>query len=439
MQGGPSGGSSFVVRFIAGGACACALACVPSAAVVAAQGGDRDALRAAIERRAGAQGWSAADVAAIAKAVAERDLRAAPPEQGATLVRDLLPCARELDGALAQRMRVHDAAGAAAALVRIEAGTLALDAARRFADDAAWPWRAVGVRSLVRPGDAPGRARSLSDPEPAVRREAARAAHDAADASDFAALFEAARLDPDRLVRTEAVRAIAALPAAPGDSVALVLRDLWTSADEPLRADVAAAWAAPSLWEHGGREALRAVVAESRGPEAIPAALAILRRRGADPELEHLGVGALARSIASAARLERVAAITQAPLAQPALESAVRAAAGADDLEVRVAALARLAERGHEDAKSSLRALAKSDSALAGRARLALAEAGDRSVQPQLQRDLSATSVGDRLDAALGLEALGVPERAAVLLADADPSVRARVACVVIDATRRHP
>jgi hypothetical protein len=263
-----------------------------------------------------------------------------------------------------------------------------------------------------------------------------RAARDAADAGDLPALSEVARVDPEPIVRTEAVRAIAALPPMPGDSVALSLRDLWTAADEPLRGDVAMAWAAPAVWGAGGRDALRDVVASQHGPGALEAAAAVLRRRDADREVAEMAIGDVARAIAAGPRPSRLQAVAQAALDRPELLAAMREAARADDLEVRVSALARLAERRDEDAWAQLERLAQPGSTAAERARLALAAAGDRRVQAWLEQDLAAAEPEARLEAAIGLGALGVPARAAPLLADADPAVRARAACTIVVAAR---
>jgi HEAT repeat protein len=333
-------------------------------------------------------------------------------------------------------MRTHDAAGAAAALARVEARGLGLDDARADVDDADAGGRAVGVRGLVRTEDRRLRTRALADADPRVRREAVRAARDAADPGDLAPLAEVARVDPEPIVRTEAVRAIAALPPAGGDAVALALRDLWTSGDEPLRGDIAAAWAAPSLWASGGRDALRGALAAEHGPGALEAAAAVLRRRDVDVEIAGMAVGQMARAMTSGGRVARLQAIAQATLERPELVAAMQAAAQNDDPEVRVSALARLAAHGQAHAREDLEALAQPGSAAAERARFVLAEIGDRRVQGWLEQDLGGAEPEDRLAAAVALAALGVPSRSAPLLADAIASVRTQAACTIVVGTR---
>jgi len=402
----------------------------------AARRGDREALGQAIDRRERTGEMSAREAASLAKAVAERDLSAAPPDEVLARVRDCRPCARELDGALADRMRVHDAAGAAAALARLEARGLDPGDARAFASDPDGAWRAVGARALVRSDDRGARLSALHDGDPGVRREAVRAARDAADMADVPALLEAARVDPDSIVRTEAVRAIAAAPATRDGATATALRDVWTGGDGPLRAEVAIAWAAPSIWAAGGRDALRVVVAESRGMGAIEAAAAVLRHRDADAEVTQLAEGQLARSIALGSRAERLQAIAQVPLDRREIAAAVAGATSDSELDVRVSALARLAAMGDARARADLEALGQPGSAVAARARLALAGAGDRRVQAWLESDLRAAQPEDRVGAAVALAALGMAGRAAPLLADPDRAVRARAACAILMAAR---
>ena len=422
------------------GTLACAVviagsACGGSPAVRAAAAGDSAALHDAIAAREGAGTLSNGEAARIAREVAERDLRSAPLAEAPDRIRDALPCAHEFDAALADRMRLHDAPGADAALARIAGRSLSLGDARAYAGDPDSRWRAVGARGLVRLDDREARLRSLADDAPGVRRQAVRAARDASDADDLPALADVARLDPEPIVRTEAVRAIAMLASSPGAVDAL--RDLWTGGDDGLREDIALAWASPALWDAGGREALRVLVASGHGPGAIEAAAAVLRHADASGDVVDAAAGQLARAIATGSRATRLQALAEAPLDRPALRDAVVAAASDEDLEVRVGALSRLAgPAAGPDARVSLEGLAQPGSPVAARARFALAAAGDRSVQSWIEADLSAAAPEDRLAAATALAALGVAARAAPLLADADPSVRMRSACTIVMAAR---
>jgi len=422
---------------------ALSVACAPSPAMRAAERGDRAALHDAIATREATGTLSNGAAASLAREVAGRDIRSAPPDEASARVRDSLACAHELDDALADRMRVHDAAGADAALARIAGRGLGLGDARAFAGDPDPRWRAVGARALVRADDRDARLRALVDDDPLVRRQAARAARDAQDVADLTVLGEAARLDPEPIVRTEAVRALAALPSTPGGQAADLLRDLWTAGDDGLREDIAVAWAAPAIWGAGGQEALRVLVAAGRGPGAIEAAAAVLRHRDASPEAVQAAVGQLTRAIEMGPRPERLQALAQAPIDRGDLLDAVRKASTDEDIEVRVGALSRLAsmrgdrrDAAQDAVVAALEALAQPGGAAAQRARFALATAGDRRVQGWIEGDLSAAAPEDRVGAAASLATLGVAARAAPLLADADAAVRIRSACAIMMAAR---
>jgi hypothetical protein len=415
--------------------------CASSPALRAAERGDFAALgrEVAAEEKVGK--LSNDEAADLARAVAERALadRSAAEGQQVVRVREVRACARELDGALASRMKTHDAAGAEAALARVESGEMSAGDARDHVADADDGWRAVGARGLVREGDDAARQRAYVDPAPAVRRAVMHAAVIAKDPRDVDALFEAARVDPEPIVRTDAVRALGAIGGAP---VVPKLRDLWTGADEPLREDIASAWASPVVWSVGGREEVRLLLAEGLGGGAIEAAGAVLRGSSRDAESDASAAALLARVIAKGSHRDRIHAIVVCPRSNvPALVlDAVREAAKDDDVFIRLAALARLTESppDRDAAIKALEAVAGDpDRAPAGaRAKLALATAHDLRVQAWIEADLGAKDVSTRLGAATALAALGRPGRAAPLLADADPSVRTRAACTLLLAVR---
>ncbi|MGH7293364.1 MAG: HEAT repeat domain-containing protein [Polyangiaceae bacterium] len=413
-----------------------AAACASSPAMRAAESGDRLALKSAVDRWQKTGTLTGAEAASLARAVAEYELRVAPPGEAVERVHDAWPCAHELDGALADRMATHDDAGAEAALARIDGRGLDLDDARTYLVDPDPRWRSVGARSLVRSEDRAARLEALLDGDPRVRRQAARAARDATDPNDLDALAEAARVDPEPIVRTEAVRAIAALTPLPSDDAADVLRDLWRSGDEGLREDIALAWAGPAIWYSGGSGALRIVVATDHGGGAVEAAVAVLRHPDAHAEAAIAARGQLVRSIEQGSRSTRLQAIAQAPLDRAEVLAAVVAAADDDYLAVRVGALARLALEKHPGSLEKLEALAQTGSPVATRARFALASAGDRRVQAWIEQELTSERAFDRLAAGTALASLGVASRGAPLLVDPDPSVRVRAACTILMAAR---
>jgi hypothetical protein len=429
------------VALVAAGVVAIAISapgCRRSPEMGAACAGDTVTLGRLIDAKQKAGSLTNRAAADLARVVADRDIRTALGRDAVELVEGVRPCARELDETLAARMRVHDAAGAVAALERVESGALREEEIHHFFAESDGSWRAVGARGLVRRDDRQARERALLDPNPEVRRQAVRAARQAKDMSDLAALAESGRSDPEPTVRTEAVRALGALPSPPGSrDVANALRDLWTSGDEELRRDIALAWSSPAQWHSGGREALQYVVDTARGLSAIQAAEAVLRHPDASADLTGEAVALLAEQMTVGSRAERIHALAVAPLQHAALLSAATAAARDDDLAIRIAGLARLAEGGGMIAVAELEALAQPGGAAANDARMALAMAGDRRVQLWLEQSLQSRSVPERLEAATALARLGVAARSAPLLVDTDPQVRVRAACEVLLAGKK--
>jgi hypothetical protein len=430
------------MRNVIGGAVAALLiaGCGASGGVRAARSGDRTAVAAYVAPLHHKGRLTGDEAARLARATLEHELSDAKGDEAAERITDARPCAYELSGALAARMKVHDDAGAAAAMALYEAGSLSGAAARESAADALAAWRSVGARALVRSGDGDLRRTLLTDGSPIVRRAAMRASGDAGDARDIPALLSAARLDPELVARSAAVRAIARIGAA-DDSLANALRDLWVTSDEALREDLASAYASPSIERRGGAEALRVLVASGHGPGDLTAAAALLRR-GAAGDARSLAIGLLSRTIDAASRRHRSLAIAVAPLDVADLfEAVLRASKQESDTDVRISALARLLEvpASRAAAIRELEALAQPGDAIAfaRRARAALAGAGQLSVQAWLEADLGSDDASVRLGAADSLAALGRAERAARLLSDADVRVRSRAACTMLLAARR--
>ena len=423
---------------------ACA-GCASSPAMRAADRGDVAALRQEIAARHRQGKITNGEAVDLARAVARHEiLGAAPkPADAGKRVREVAACASELDGVLEDRMETHDEAGAAAALERLDAGNLDASDVRRFASDKNDAWRAVGTRGLVKtPEDRSARQHALLDGSPLVRRAAARAASEAKDEADVDALAEAARLDPELIVRTEAVRALGAIGGA---AVARKLDDLWTNGDDGIRQDIAAAWTEPKTFDAGGREALRVLLASEHGPGAIEAAAAVARRHApADADLAASGVAVLVRAIDTGSRRDKLHAIALAPTDVADVTAALRKAAKDEpgaDLEMRTASLARLVSlpADHDASVRALETIAGQEHGkISMHARDALAAAGDVRIQAWIERDLTAPDGDARLEAAFALAALGRSARGAPLLADADPDVRTRAACTILLSTRRH-
>jgi hypothetical protein len=425
--------------------------CVDSAMMRAARGGDRPALGTALAAANERGKLSLSDAASLGHAVLEHDLRSAStPELAMARVRDLRACALDVDDLLADRMKSSDEAGGEAALERVETGALGDGAARAFATASDERRRAVGMWGMTRDRDRDVRLRGLVDGSALVRKGALHAivAHD--DPADYDAVLEVARKDPAPLLRSTAVRALSRMAGAPSD-IANRLRDLWTSGDDGLREDVAAAFASRAIYPLGGHEALAHLLAVSRGNEAVGVAGVVLGANVEDASLQAQATAELASALADGGQRARIHAIAVAPIGREGangsttLLDALRVASHAEDLEVRLAALGRLASaraipaRDRDAAIASLEQLAEPtpsapDSSV--RARFLLAEAGDGRVQAWLEADLRAKDAAVRVRAADALAALGRASRAAPLLADDDPSVRSRAACAILVAAR---
>jgi hypothetical protein len=407
-----------------------------NAAERAALAQDFKALRAAIvaQHRAGDLDDDAA--ADIAEASAEGDLGRLRGWRGAEATLAWQACAIDLEDALEDRGDADDDPAAAALWLLVAAGE---EDADDFVDHdapdeggSAW-WRSLGARGLVDDDDAAIRRQRMRDGEERVRLAAIKAADDALDPEDLDALLEAARLDPLISARAAAIRAVGRIG---GPHAALGLRDVWTRADPRLRQAVANAWAAYPTYAQGGQRELLRVAEEETGEPAVAAAAALARSGG---EHASFGRGALARSIASGTRGERVFAIAVAPHA-PEILKAVREAAKDRDPGVAAAALARMAREGdakeQRTAKDALFALAKKDGSDARAARGELARAGDRRAAPLAEKALVSRLGSDRAAAARDLAALGRAYRASALLADPERDVRIAAACAILSADR---
>lgn len=413
---------------------ALAAGCGMTPVIKTALHGDLTSLKREIreEQRRGALGEGR--VADLAGAVAARELRSAEGASAVRRVRQLRACASALVPALEERAARPDDVGGEAALVLLEEHRIsAADAVSRYAESASGAWRAVAARAATGQGDGELRRRFMADPDERVRRAALTAAADARERFDLETLLESARLDPDSLARSLATRAAGAIG---GERAVLALVDQWARADDPTRLALVDAWAMPASWASGGERELRALAEGQPSLPSIAAAAALVR-------LGSGGAGAaraaLARAISTGTLAERGLAIRLAPLDDPAVRTALDAAAGDPEPEIQVAAATRQLElpSSRERALALLNALARGEGAAALSARAALASAGRREVRPALLGQLGSKIPDARRRAALGLLALEDWSSAATALGDDDPAVRAAAACAVLTATGR--
>lgn len=422
-----------------------------TAATTAAKRGDAEALRSAIAERHKAGAISDSEAAEIARLVAAHEIDSANPKDAPDRVRDVRGCAKQLEDTLEARAKTHDEAGAEAAQALLDIGAYDFADARDFVGDANDAWRAVGARGLVRAEDRGARAKAMLDPAPRVRRSAIRAAAIAKDPADLDALFDAARRDPELMARNDAVRAIANITTeADAAATATKLRDLYQTADDGLKEDIATAWGMPPIAKAGGAEALRVLVATAHGPGALSGAGAILRAPAGtfDPDTKASAVGLVVRTIDTGSRRDAMFAMAIAPVSEKTVIDALRRMAEpTHDLDMRFVALARLTDS--EPDKNGAIAMLESfgspkseNTRLASRARAALAAAGDVRIQAWIEEDLKSPDPATRSLAGSALAQLRRPARGAPLLADKEVSVRMRAACTVlasVDSPRAHP
>jgi HEAT repeat protein len=416
-------------RWIVAAAGAVLVACGTSGVVRTALHGDLAALKREVSEGQRRGDLDRGTVIDLAQAVAGREVRSAKGQGAIHQIRAIRSCASSLLPVLRDKAEQGDDAGAEATMLLYDLGRLPAEPlVRRHRAASAGAWRAVAARAAVAPKYGLLRRQWMRDPDERVRRAALAAALDSAGRDDLEELLEAARLEPDEIGRSLALRAVGAIG---GERAVLALDDLWARADETTRKAIVDAWAMPAAYETGGRGRLIRVVETTRGIAALAAAEALSRTSG--PEA-HKGVAVLTRAIVDGTPEERSVAIVAAPLHDSDVVQALRRSAKERDREVRVMALARLVEvQEHRlEAVKALQQLAAKQDEIAVQARAALSAADDKSVVPGLEKQLSSRRSQDRKLAALGLLRLGEWPRLATALADDDPHVRASVACTVL-------
>jgi hypothetical protein len=410
--------------------------CGASPSLQAARAGDANALRAAMASDHQRGALDDDEARELAEALASGIVERAKGLEGAKRLRAIATCARPLRHALKTRAAKEDEVGAIAALVRIDAELIDVDAyVERAAQAGGNPYRAVGARGLVTPEDSELRRALIVDHDQAVRREALRAAFDAGDAADSAMVLEAARLDPSPAARLAAIGAAGAIGTS---AVVLALRDQWATAGEAERQAIAQAWAAPRALDAGGREQLR----WGAGQAGMPALFAAILLAGTDdvsPAVRAEAEGVLLRTIQGGVTRERVFAVAHAPLDSSVRAALVKAEQDADEVVVAAALARRLSDdaltpSARRATVTRLLSLAGGATAPALLAKGALARAGAPEAIALLERELRAGEPRVRSAAGASLAVLGELRRAAPLLADPDANVRLTVACAILRA-----
>jgi hypothetical protein len=366
-------------------------------------------------------------VTRIAHAVAAREIYSGMGIAGARRIHSLRACSKPLLDDLDERAGRFDEGGAEATLVLLASGRLSRRSlVEDYAEADSGAWRAVAARAATLPEDFALRRKYFVDPDERVRRAALEAANEAPTALDEPALLEAARLDPDPMSRSLAIRGLGALG---GERVARGLRDLWERAEEDGRLAILGAYAMKATYVTGGREALLREAEAGHGVTAVAAAAELLR---VDSRYRETAVALFVRALGDGGSEERHLAVLLAPLDHPSVVTALKKI-GEGDPTVRVAAFERLAtlpkERG--SALGELRKLAKSSTA-SEEAHAALARAQDASVAPKFRGDLASKDELRREAAGRALVALGDYANAATLLGDGSADVRVATACTIL-------
>jgi HEAT repeat protein len=406
------------------------LGCGASASMRAAERGDLNGLRAAIARERAACKLERAEVVALAKASADRELLQARPAEALARIEEARACARALSDPLEKLARSEGEVGAVATLALLETTAGDKDGAwrlRRYGASASAWWRAVAARAAVGEELGPARRTFYGDGDERVRLAALRAALERADRADRRPLLEAARLDPNPLARALASRALGSIA---DEDVVLALRDIYARADEGLRQSIVDAWAQRQAAEAGGLRELFRVAENERGAPTIEAAWVLLRFPRVDRAVP-VGTHVILRAIADGLARDRVLAIMDAPLADPRVVPALRKAAMSSEPNVKAAALSRLAESAATRAEA-LRDLSAWAQTGSRDALHALVRAGDRAAARKVAEELASPVPETRIAAARLLIGAGELDRAADLLADRDAHVRMTVACAIV-------
>jgi hypothetical protein len=405
-------------------------ACSSSPALKAARSGNYQDLKAAITRDRAEGRLDRGRVREIALEVGSREIRTAASPEAAAIMDEARACTRPLMSSLEGRAQNSDDAGAAAALALLDGRSGwsdGEDLLRRYGTADNPLWRAVAARAAVGRNLGPARRKFYVDADERVRLAALRAGLEAADPADQRPLLEAARLDPNPIAQSLAARSLGAFASA--DAV-LGLRDLYARADDGLRQSIVDAWGQPASASAGGLFELIKVAESDRGAPAIEAGWVLLRFKP-ERNASASGTRALLRGMKEGISRDRVLAIMNAPIDDPAVLDALRKTASTSDTTVRCAALSRLAgvRESRAQALLDLRELAKGGSR---DALVALARADDADAIESVRKTLSSSDPRARLSAMRTFVGMGKAASAAELLGDGDPHVRMSASCAIL-------
>jgi hypothetical protein len=413
-----------------------------------AEHGDNQKLAAQIAERHQVGHLSDGAARDIARAVVARELGKAKDATLLHYVRAAEGSARHLTSELQTLAKNEDEPGALAALYLIEQGDYSRAKAWRYRRDPRDYFRQLYPLSLTNATEEESalRVEALLDPSPLVRRSAAAAAVKAEDPLDEQALWDAVAKDPDDAVRGHALKALTLIsmndptqyvsipvPSKHTPSRLSKFTDAWKYLPPSMRNLVATAWLTAPLFEAGGRsEALRVLRAETTEASLALAAQA----KGSHPqdlELVQTAHAQIGRHLVPSPVHQRKEAIALAPL--PEFEKEIELARKDSDAAVRIAAEVRLLQTAKKsEAMKALVEMGRVDSETGRKARMALAQIGERNVQAWLEHDLEASTPVARLEAARGLTLIGRTARIAPMLARGTPEHQMQFAYLMLSA-----
>ncbi len=406
-----------------------AVACGPSGLAKTALEGDLEKLSSEIAAARKSKELPETEVRDLAHAVATRELLSSRGDAGVARVRELRPCINRLVAEFEERSEGKDAGAAAAQLALLEAGRAdADDLMDSYASATEPDWRAVAARAAIGPQHGDYRRKAFLDGDLRVRRAALHAALAQPVSADLEAAFEAARLDPDPLVRSLAVRLMGAIG---GRTAVGLLRDVWGRAEPETRQAIVDAWANSSSYDVGGSEQLLWAMETQKG---LPAIVAAARLAASSSPQRSAAVSVLVRAMDQGPVDEQRLAILLAPTA-PELLPTIQKLSQSEDLQAAVMASAALGRHASERevARKRLQKLAHQRQVRISRqARAALVTLGDQSIAGDLTKELESEGWERRRQAAVDLLRLGEYQKMVSVLADPVASVRTRVACEIL-------
>lgn len=370
-----------------------------------------------------------AEVTALARAVARREILSTMDPDGEALLAHLEPCAAALAEPLSHRARRSDHTAGAALLAMVESGqTLSLQQWSVAANSPIAARRAAAAFASDAPDRWLTRERFLVDPDPQVRRAALKSTFLAPAALHMDTLSALLRSDPEPACRVLAARSLGVLGGA---TVETVLSDAFSGADTQLRLAIVSAWAQAATFRSGGEQRL---VAVARAETGIVGALAAADLALGSSSSQAIGQARILRSLQSGASEEQQIAVTAAQWSDAEHEKSLLRLGISADPSIRALALGRWLETSRHKwpALTWLRGIAEGDDSSAIVARSILATDGEHSAIATLRRQLTYAKWQSRAQAARDLWQLQDLDGVCSALIDDAPEVRLAAACAAL-------